>query len=127
MWFKHRAWIPIAWLLSVLKIGAVWFAALPGETWHATAHALLGALFALGAQRLTLPRRALQAVGRDSKLRAEIDAFRRELGTLGQPLGEDRLKRLEEAVDSIAVELERVGEGQRYLTKVMAERTPRSS
>ena len=122
MWFKHRAWIPIAWILSALNIASVWFAALPGETWHATAHALLGALFALGAQRLTVRRRALQAVGGDTKLRAEIDAFRQELTALGQPLGEDRLKRLEQAVDSIAVELERVGEGQRYLTKVMAER-----
>lgn len=124
MWFKHRAWIPIAWILSILNIGAVWFAAAPGEAWHATAHALLGALFALGAQRLTVRRRALQAVGDDTKLRADLDAFRQELTTLGQPLGEDRLKRLEQAVDSIAVELERVGEGQRYVTKLLAERGP---
>jgi hypothetical protein len=126
VWFKHRAWIPIAWILSVLNIAAVWFAAAPGEAWHATVHALLGAGFALGAQRLTVRRRALQAVGDDTKLRAGLDAFRQELGTLGQPLGEDRLKRLEQAVDSIAVELERVGEGQRYMTKLMAERDPQT-
>ena len=47
MWFKHRAWIPIAWLLSLANLGAVWFAALPGEPWHATTHALLAVLFAL--------------------------------------------------------------------------------
>jgi hypothetical protein len=31
----------------------------------------------------------------------------------------DRLGRIEEAVDAVAVELERVGEGQRYVTKVI--------
>jgi hypothetical protein len=33
----------------------------------------------------------------------------------------DRLNRLEQAVDAVAVELERVGEGQRYVAKVFAE------
>ncbi len=33
----------------------------------------------------------------------------------------DRLNRLEQAVDAVAVELERVGEGQRYVTKVFSE------
>ena len=33
----------------------------------------------------------------------------------------DRLNRLEQAVDAVAVELERVGEGQRYVTRVMTE------
>lgn len=50
--FRHRAWIPIAWLLSLVNLGAVWFAARPAEPWHATVHALLAVLFALGAQRL---------------------------------------------------------------------------
>ena len=52
MWFQHRAWIPIAWLLSLINLGSVWFAARPAEPWHATIHALLAVLFALGAQRL---------------------------------------------------------------------------
>src|SRR5688572_23227468 len=52
MWFKHRAWIPIAWLLSLANLGAVWYAALPGEPWHATTHALLAVLFAVGAGHL---------------------------------------------------------------------------
>jgi len=33
----------------------------------------------------------------------------------------DRLSRLEQAVDAVAVELERVGEGQRYVTRVFTE------
>lgn len=35
-----------------------------------------------------------------------------------------RLDRLEQAVDAIAIEIERVAEGQRFVTKVMAERLP---
>jgi hypothetical protein len=35
---------------------------------------------------------------------------------------EERLERLENAIASIAVEMERVGEGQRFTTKLLAER-----
>lgn len=35
---------------------------------------------------------------------------------------EARLERLENAVESIAVEVERVGEGQRFTTRLLAER-----
>jgi hypothetical protein len=33
----------------------------------------------------------------------------------------ERLTRLEQAVDAVAVELERVGEGQRYVTNLFAD------
>jgi hypothetical protein len=36
----------------------------------------------------------------------------------------DRLTRLDQAVDSIAVEVERIGEGQRFVTRVLADRSP---
>ena len=102
MWFKHKAWIPIAWLISLGNLGAVWFAALPAEPTHATVHALLAVLFALGAQRLTT-RRA-----------ASVEA---------QPVvADERLQHFEHAIDSIAVELERIGEGQRFVTKLLAGR-----
>jgi len=102
MWFKHRAWIPVAWLVSVANLVSVWFAAQPAEPWHATIHALLAVLFGVGAQRL-MGRRA-------SLLHAQL------------AVGDDREKRLEQAIDAIAVELERVGEGQRFVTKLLAER-----
>lgn len=38
----------------------------------------------------------------------------------------DRLSRLDQAVDSIAVEVERIGEGQRFVTRVLAERPAES-
>lgn len=34
---------------------------------------------------------------------------------------EERLARVEQALEAIAIEMERVGEGQRFLTKVFAE------
>lgn len=39
------------------------------------------------------------------------------------PMVEARLQRIEEAVETIAVEIERMGEGQRFVTKLLAERT----
>jgi hypothetical protein len=38
-----------------------------------------------------------------------------------------RFERLEQAVDAIAVELERVGEGQRFVTKLLADRARSST
>ena len=101
MWFKHRAWIPVAWLLSAVNLGAVWFAAQPAEPWHATLHAALAVLLGLGAQRLSARR---------SSLRAQA------------AISDDQEERLEQAIDAIAVELERVGEGQRFVAKMLAER-----
>ena len=41
-------------------------------------------------------------------------------GTQGALL-EERITRIEQAVDAIAVEVERVGEGQRFVTKLLSE------
>jgi hypothetical protein len=35
-----------------------------------------------------------------------------------------RLQRIEQAIESIAVEVERIGEAQRFTTKLLAERQP---
>jgi hypothetical protein len=39
---------------------------------------------------------------------------------------QDRLDRIERAVESIALEVERVSEGQRFVTKLLADKTPSS-
>ena len=50
-------------------------------------------------------------------------ARRAEARRPGLPLEtEGRLARIEQAVDAIAIEVERVSEGQRYTTKLLAER-----
>lgn len=38
------------------------------------------------------------------------------------PRAEERLARIEAAVESIAIEVERISEGQRFVTKLLAER-----
>ena len=51
---------------------------------------------------------------------------RRERPNGGAPVPPDvaaRLERMEQAIDSIAVEVERISEGQRFTTKLLAERT----
>ncbi len=40
---------------------------------------------------------------------------------------EERLARIEQAVDAIAVEAERISEGQRFTTKLLSERAPARS
>lgn len=59
-----------------------------------------------------------------------VRAWGRRLESRGAPLAlpsrdiEERLDRIERAVESIAVEVERVSEGQRFVTKLLAERAP---
>jgi hypothetical protein len=50
-----------------------------------------------------------------------LDALREQETTSGQ-LAAGRLERLEYAIDAIALEVERLGEGQRFVTKLLADR-----
>ncbi len=38
-----------------------------------------------------------------------------------------RLERMEQAIESIAIEVERISEGQRFTTKLLSERQPAAS
>ena len=81
MTFKPAIWFPIAAVLSVLNVVAVWFAARPGEPWHAATHAALAVAFGLWAVRLRQgPRRG--------ELEAGLEAIELELSTLRQEVGE---------------------------------------
>jgi len=42
----------------------------------------------------------------------------------GDPQSAERLARIEAAVESIAIEVERISEAQRFTTKLLAERAP---
>ena len=42
----------------------------------------------------------------------------------GTAITDARFERLEQAVESIAIEIERVSEGQRFVTKLLSERVP---
>jgi len=99
MWFRHRAWIPIAWVLSLINVGGVWFAAREGEPWHVTAHALLAILFALGAQRLRARQRPelTSRVVDPTEQGQTLDDVQARLGELDQL--KQRMSELEERVD----------------------------
>lgn len=58
MSLNPKIWQPVATVLSVANLAAVWFAAAPGEPLHASIHAVLAVGFALGAQQLRIRRRA---------------------------------------------------------------------
>jgi hypothetical protein len=50
------------------------------------------------------------------------DSAKRANDSIG-PLADDRLARLEQAVDAIALEVERISEGQRFTTKLLSEQS----
>lgn len=57
---------------------------------------------------------------------ARVFARRLDRKPVAAPLPSDvvaRLERIENAVDSIAIEVERISEGQRFAAKLLAERT----
>ena len=56
------------------------------------------------------------------RLTVELDALRLAQESLGRGTN-DRLTRIEQMIDVIAVEMERVGEGQRFMSKLLADRT----
>ncbi len=95
--------------LAVNAAGGV-AAAVSAEPMHAGAHAALTLLTAWWVRRL-VPRRPA---------RSAAPAAPAAPAALGE-----RLAQLERAVDVVAVEVERVGEGQRYLTRVLDGGAPR--
>jgi hypothetical protein len=103
MTFKPAIWCPIAVVLSVLNVIAVWFAALPAEPWHATTHAALAVAFGLWAQRL-------RQGPRGGELQDGLEAVEIEMSQLRQELS-DAQERLDFAERMLAQGLEARREG----------------
>jgi membrane protein implicated in regulation of membrane protease activity len=98
MWFKHRAWVPVAWLLSGGNLVAAWFAAVPGEAWHAATHALLAVVFAVAAERLS--RRRSPGTEGEAELRARVQELEDRVAEIAAlPDAGSRLAELEERLD----------------------------
>ena len=91
---KTRLWNGVLVVLSAGNLGAVWFAAQPGEPWHATVHAALALGFGLWAQRRIRLGDARLGAGllsqgsdlESSALRDEVGDVRRELGEVQERL-----------------------------------------
>jgi hypothetical protein len=99
---KTRFWTAALVVLSAVNLVSVWFAARPGEPWHATLHAALALGLGLWAQeRMQNERRPGPAVA---------------------SLPDERLERIERAVEAVAIEVERIGEMERFASKILAAR-----
>jgi predicted outer membrane protein len=88
MTFKPAVWFPIAVVLSLGNLVAVWFAAVPAEPMHATIHAALSLGSGLWAYRLRqrlgqkdrrLAPEAVEALDALEALEIEATKLRQEL------------------------------------------------
>jgi hypothetical protein len=96
VWFKHKAWIPIAWLLCLANLAAVGIFAQTGTPMHAAGHGVLAALFGLWAQRLRLGTTPAADADVEARLQ-ELEARLAELET--SPNVVARLTQMEERLD----------------------------
>ena len=98
---RARVWRAIAVLFTAVNVGGAGVAVLSDEPIHAAVHvALIPATY----------------------LAWRLAARRRQLGGPHALPIEERLERLQQSLDVIALEVERIGEAQRYAVKVVAER-----
>jgi hypothetical protein len=57
-------------------------------------------------------------------VKAWASRFERRTEVKQQAAIEERLASIEQAIDSVAVEVERISEGQRFTSKLLADRAP---
>ena len=106
---RSRWWGLAAGLYVVINVLGGAYALVMGELPHAAAHVV--ALF-IGAAVWSR-----FAPARASRAASVADA---------RPAGEltDRFRNLEHSIDAVAIEVERIGEGQRLMTNLLADRDP---
>lgn len=107
---RSGIWLAAAVVFVVVNLLGAGMAAMGGELRHAALHAALLLPGVYLVSRLSPSR-----FGRSDERAAASD------GTL--PSGElaDRLTHLEHSLDAAAVEIERIGEGQRFMTRLFSE------
>jgi len=101
-------WTAVAAVFTVVNVAGAPFAAVAREPVHAGIHVLLGVLGAYLTWQLARRGRAERSVGPGTSAVDELP--------------DDRLSQLERSVDAVAIEVERIGEGQRFMTKVLTEK-----
>ena len=104
---RAKLWFVVASVFALLNLGAAGVAAVAGEALHTAAHIGLSLLGAYFVWRLA-PR------ARQQEMLAEQEAV-------------PRLERLQQSLDDIGLEVERIGEAQRFTAKIVAERADAAS
>jgi len=103
---RAKLWFVVASLFTLVNVGGAVMAAVAGEALHAAAHVVLVFVGAYFVWRLAPQAR------RQEMLAEEADP---------------RLERLQQSLDAIGLEVERIGEAQRFTTKIVAERVDAAS
>lgn len=99
---RARIWRVVAALFTIVNFVGAGFAVGAGEWLHTGAHVVLAALGAYAMARLA--------------------SGRVEQGLPSLQPDEQRLEQLQQSVDAIAIEVERIGEAQRFNAKLQQER-----
>ncbi len=86
MTFRPALWYPIAVGLTLVNVGAAWFAASAAQPLHASTHAALAVAFGLWAQRLRQRPRNDDIEARLESLMLEVNALRQELAEVQERL-----------------------------------------
>ena len=106
---RRTLWFVLSVLFTVGNVAGGVFAARNGEFAHAGVHALLAWAGSKLVWRLT-PRRYARplAIGESEAADASFADLR------------DRLQRIEQSIEAVAIEVERVGEAQRFMVRLHA-------
>jgi hypothetical protein len=102
---RAKVWLAVADVFIVVNLAGAWLAARQGELLHTTVHVGLVAFGSYLVWRLAALRRRQEP---------PID-----------PVAAERLEQLQQSVDAIALEVERIGESQRFSARLEAERQER--
>ena len=105
---RRTKWLAVAAaIFAVVNVGGAIFAAWQDEFQHAGVHVALALLSVYGT--MLLSRRREVALESAPVSREAVD---------------DRLSSLERSIDVVAIEVERVGEGQRFMTELLSKKAP---
>ena len=108
---RSKRWMAAALLFLLVNVAGAAYAAMQGEIRHAGLHIVLLLPGLYLVRRLAANRDTLGAgAGAAGELTAQPGAF------------DDSLRRLEQSMDAMAIEVERIGEGQRFMTRLFAEK-----
>jgi hypothetical protein len=109
---RSRIWIAVGILFTLGNIAGAVYAGMMGEMRHAGLHVMLAVVGAYVTRLVAARRRESTAS--------------QELAAAGVPSEfSSRLRSLERSLDAMAIEVERVGEGQRFMTRLFTERGER--
>ena len=100
---RNRIYLGLAVLFTVVNVAGIPMAMRLGEGPHAALHVALAIVGGYVTWRLAL-------------------RGRRRAAAAGVPATEDRIDYLQQSVDAVAIEVERLGEAQRWQAKLDAER-----